>query len=185
MADEKNGIKTAVNELVGSGEMTVLPPEPDVEQMNLFDQMDSARKDPHSFGKALRKAAGRPKGARNRATLANKEYCLRRGYACALDLIAFEASQDPLEIRQRFGCSIEAAMAWVRSFREQYADFTEKRMPRAVEFDGDTAPVFQVVNFSTEAAQINQLIDARTEGDVKTVEMADFREKSEDGKEGV
>ena len=179
MGDDKNGIKTAVAELIDDGDMCVLPPEEEIEQMTLFDKMNdvkSIKKNPHDFGQALRRAAGRPKGAKNKATLANKEYCLRRGYPCALDLIAFEASQDPLEVKKRMGCSIEAAMAWVRSFREQYADFTEKRQPRAVAVEGDVAPVFNVVQFGDQAEKINGLIDARFHV-VDKEKTADFCEK--------
>nr|DAF54015.1 MAG TPA: hypothetical protein [Siphoviridae sp. ctFgp7] len=192
MSEDKSGIKTAVNELVKDGEMSVLPEEEEPEQMTLFERMNdvrSIRDNPHAFGQALRRAAGRPKGAKNKSTLANKEYCLRRGYPCALDLIAFEASQDPLEVKKRLGCSIEAAMAWVRSFREQYADFTEKRQPRAVAVEGDATPVFNIVQFGQQAEQINGIIDAQfrvTDGRMsESQKMAEISQKSDDEKGGV
>ncbi len=187
MAEGKSGVKTAVDELVKSGELPVRPEEDELEQMSLFDEMgdfNAIRRDPHAFGQALRKA-GRPKGAKNKSTLANKEYCLKRGYACALDLIAFEANQDPLEVKERLGCSIEAAMAWVRSFREQYADFTEKRQPRALDVTGDVAPVFNIVQFGEQAEKIGRVIDGACREVSEGEEMAEISQKSDDEKEGV
>lgn len=141
----KSGAKKVVGDLV-KGEALPVRPDDEIEQLRLFDDFDAKTVDPFEFAKAVRKA-GRPKGSLNKATLANKEYCQKRGYACALDLIAVEAMQDPREVQKRFACTIEAAMQWVRDMRFELAEYTEKKMPRAVELDSDGPLSVVVANF--------------------------------------
>lgn len=145
---DKTGIASAVDEIVKGGALPVKPEDPEVEQIDLFDDFNVKSKsfNPFEFAKKVRKA-GRPKGSLNKSTIANKEYCLKRGYGCALDLLAVEAQMDPREVQQRFGCSIEAAMSWVKDFRMEYAEYTEKKMPRAVELDADGPVSLAVINF--------------------------------------
>lgn len=147
---ERSGAKTIVKEMVDGEALPVRPEDPEIEQMTLFDNFDvkNSSFNPFSFAAEVRKA-GRPKGSKNKSTIANKEYCARRGYSNALDLIAVEAMMDPLEVKKRLGCSIEAAMSWVREFRFEYAEYTEKKMPKAVELDSNGMPSIFVANFQT------------------------------------
>ena len=158
---ERPGVRAAVEEIVDGGALPVKPAEPEVEQMTLFDDFDvnSKKFSPYEFAKAVRKA-GRPKGSLNKSTIANKEYCLKRGYGCALDLLAVEAHMDPKEVQRRFGCSIEAAMAWVKDFRMEYAEYTEKKMPRAVELDSDGPVSLAVINFQAPDLSKAETVEA-------------------------
>lgn len=158
---ERTGVRAAVEEIVDGGALPVKPAEPEVEQMTLFDDFNVRARDfdPYDFAKKVRKA-GRPKGSLNKSTIANKEYCLKRGYACALDLLAVEAQMDPCEVRRRFGCSIEAAMAWVKDFRMEYAEYTEKKMPRAMELDSDGPVSLAVINFQAPDLSKAETVEA-------------------------
>ena len=157
----KTGVAAAVDEIVKGGALPVKPEAEEMEQIDLFDDFDVKEVgfDPFAFAKKVRKA-GRPKGAQNKSTLANKEYCLKRGYGCALDLLAVEAHMDPKEVQKRFGCSIEAAMAWVKDFRMEYAEYTEKKMPRAVELDSDGPVSLAVINFQAPDLSKAETVEA-------------------------
>lgn len=142
----KTGIASAVDEIVKGGTLPVKPEDPEIEQIDLFDHFDVKKTNALEFAKKVRKA-GRPKGSLNKSTIANKEYCMKRGYACALDMLAIEAMMDPVEVQKRFDCSIESAMAWVKDFRMEYAEYTEKKMPRAMELDSNGPVSLAVLNF--------------------------------------
>lgn len=155
----KTGVASAVNEIVKGGALPVKPEDPEIEQIDLFDHFDGKKTNALEFAKKVRKA-GRPKGSLNKSTIANKEYCMKRGYACALDMLAIEAMMDPVEVQKRFGCSIESAMAWVKDFRMEYAEYTEKKMPRAMELDSNGPVSLAVLNFQAPDIQKADIVEA-------------------------
>lgn len=155
----KTGVVSAVEEIVKGGALPVRPEDPEIEQIDLFDNYDVRKTNALEFAQKVRKA-GRPKGALNKSTLANKEYCMKRGYVCALDMLAIEASLDPVEVQRRFGCTIEAAMAWVKDFRMEYAEYTEKKMPRAMELDSNGPVSLAVLNFQAPDIQKADAVEA-------------------------
>lgn len=189
---DRTGVKAAIDEVVKGGALTVKPETEEMEQIDLFDDFDVKEVgfDPFAFAKKVRKA-GRPKGAQNKSTLANKEYCLKRGYGCALDLLAVEAHMDPKEVQRRFGCSIEAAMAWVKDFRMEYAEYTEKKMPRAVELDSDGPVSLAVINFQAPDLSKAETVEAEFKvvdndsGLLRCARNDEEEKKSNDDKRGV
>lgn len=152
---EKTG-KSLISEQLQS----VLPDaETDIEP-SLFADLVPERV---SGGKEYRRAVGRPKGALNKATMQNKEYCLRRGYMSFLDIVGSAASMLPTEIASVYGVDIEMASRIWMFCVDQYGRYTERQAPKQIE-----AQVEQKV-----AVVKKYVVDDQN---VQTIEMAENRD---------
>lgn len=137
----------------------------------LFDgfQIPKSRNARIKLAQDVRKrAVGRPKGSRNKSSLANREYCQKAGYMSALDIVGSRASMGIAELAAIEGLDMPTAAALWKFCVELYAKYTEKPMPQQAD-----------VNINEQRLVVVKKYAAEDESDV-TIETADFREKSED-----
>lgn len=165
---EKTGKALAEQQLIEAA--PIEPPEAQQEFDFLFDgfQMPKNREQRIKLARDVRKrAVGRPKGSRNKSSLANKEYCQKAGYMSALDIVGSRASMGIAELAAIEGLEMDTAASLWKFCVELYAKYTERPMPQQAD-----------VNINEQKLVVVKKYAAEDENGV-TIETADFREKSE------
>ncbi len=164
---EKTGKALAEQKLIES--VPIEPPEAQQEFEFLFDglQIPKNREQRIKLAQEVRKrAVGRPKGSRNKSSLANKEYCQKAGYMSALDIVGSRASMGIAELAAIEGLEMDTAASLWKFCVELYAKYTEKPMPQQVD-----------ANINEQKLVVVKKYAAEDEAGV-TIETADFCEKS-------
>ena len=125
---EKTGKALAEQKLIES--VPIEPPEAQQEFEFLFDglQIPKNREQRIKLAQEVRKrAVGRPKGSRNKSSLANKEYCQKAGYMSALDIVGSRASMGIAELAAIEGLEMDtAASLWKQVMQQVHADLENK-----------------------------------------------------------